>query len=110
MTYAYKQNRIDRKNRVIYYRAHISQEIEQKFGLSQRESLDVIDSLFEEIARAVMRDEEVCIEGFGNFLKGVRSSWVFNGRQHAAIYRILFRPSKILKNRVKRAMAHKIVE
>ncbi len=76
---------------------------EQVGGLSKKEAAEVVDLVFDEVRRALVREQKVKISRFGNFV--VRSKRARTGRDlhnHrptviSARKVVTFRPSQVLK-------------
>jgi integration host factor subunit alpha len=91
-------------------RAQLSEAVYQEVGLSRNESADLVDSILDEIAQALVQGESVKISSFGSFLVRVKGERV--GRnpktgQEVPIKprRVLvFRASHVLKDRVNKGI------
>ena len=87
-------------------RADLSEAVYQEVGLSRNESATLMESVFDEIADALARGEQVKISSFGSFAirqKGQRVGRNPKTGQEVPILprRVLvFRPSHVLKSRV----------
>lgn len=87
-------------------RAHLSEAVYQEVGLSRNESALLLETVLEEIADALTRDEVVKISSFGSFSvrrKGQRVGRNPKTGEEVPILprRVLvFRPSQVLKARI----------
>lgn len=48
-------------------KAHMSEHLSEKLGLSKRDAKALVELFFEEIRNALERSEQVKLSGFGNF-------------------------------------------
>ena len=91
-------------------RADLSEAVYQEVGLSRNESADLVESVLDEIASALVRGEMVKISSFGSFAvrqKGQRIGRNPKTGEEVPILprRVLvFRPSHVLKNRINQTL------
>ena len=91
-------------------RAHLSEAVYQEVGLSRNESAQLVDSVLDEIASSLTNGEAVKISSFGSF--SVRQKGQRNGRNPKTGEEVpilprkvlVFRPSRVLKDRVNDAL------
>ncbi len=91
-------------------RAHLSEAVHQEVGLSRTESAQLLESVSNEIASSLARGEAVKISSFGSFL--VRQKGLRIGRNPKTGEEVpipprkvlVFRPSRVLKDRVNDAL------
>lgn len=87
-------------------RAYLSEAVYQEVGLSRNESADLLESVLDEIAKALAEGETVKLSSFGSFSirqKGQRIGRNPKTGEEVPILprRVLvFRPSQVLKMRV----------
>ncbi len=87
-------------------RADLSQAVYEQVGLSRNESADLVESVLEEICKALERGELVKISSFGTFqVRGKRQRVGRNpktGEEVAILPRrvLTFRASNVLKERI----------
>ena len=87
-------------------RAQLSEAVYQEVGLSRNESADLVDSILDEIAQALVQGESVKISSFGSFLvrvKGERVGTSFGGTRRGRGV-LVFRASHVLKDRVNKGI------
>jgi len=89
-------------------RAELSEAVYQEVGLSRSESAELVESVLEEISRALVRGESVKLSSFGSFAvreKGQRIGRNPKTGEEVPILprRVLvFRASHVLKDRINR--------
>lgn len=94
-------------------RAQLSEAVYQEVGLSRNESADLVETVLNEVADALERDEMVKISSFGSFSvrqKGRRIGRNPKTGEEVPILprRVLvFRPSHVLKNRINAQLSNK---
>ena len=94
-------------------RAQLSEAVYQEVGLSRNESADLVETVLNEVADALERGEMVKISSFGSFSvrqKGRRIGRNPKTGEEVPILprRVLvFRPSHVLKNRLKAQLTGK---
>lgn len=87
-------------------RADLSEAVYQEVGLSRNESSDLVESVLDEIAGALVRGEMVKISSFGSFAVRQKGQRVGRnpktGEEVPILPRrvLVFRPSHVLKNRI----------
>lgn len=87
-------------------RAQLSEAVYQEVGLSRNESAELVESVLEEIAQSLSRDEVVKISSFGSFLVRQKGERIGRnpktGEEVPILPRkvLVFRPSHVLKNRI----------
>ena len=85
-------------------KAEIVDSLNEKIGFSKKDSIDIVESIFETIKQTLEQGESVKISGFGKF--EVRSKRDRRGRnpqtgeeiQISARRVLVFKPSLLLKN------------
>jgi integration host factor subunit alpha len=88
-------------------RAHLSEAVYQEVGLSRSESAELLEAVLGEITDALVKGETVKLSSFGTFSirrKGRRVGRNPKTGEEVPIFprRVLvFRPSQVLKNRIK---------
>lgn len=94
-------------------RADLTEAIYREIGLSRTESADLVESVIDHIANALLRGETVKLAGFGTFsLRDKKMRMGRNPKTGKAVpitpRRVLvFKPSQILRNRVDEALSPK---
>ncbi len=91
-------------------RAHLSEAVYQEVGLSRAESVRLVESVLNEIARSLARGEPVKISSFGSFSVRQKGQRIGRNPKTGEDVPILprkvlvFRPSHVLKDRVNGAL------
>ena len=91
-------------------RAHLSEAVYQEVGLSRNESADLVELVLEEVTDALTRGEMVKISSFGSFSVRRKAQRVGRnpktGEEVPILPRqvLVFRPSHVLKNRIKSSL------
>ena len=91
-------------------RADLSESVYQEVGLSRNESAELVESVLDEVTDALGRGEMVKVSSFGSFSvrqKGQRVGRNPKTGEEVSILprRVLFfRPSHVLKDRIKSAL------
>ncbi len=83
-------------------RSQLSDAVLQAVGLSQRESTDLMESVFDEISDALIRGEAVKISSFGSF--SVRQKAQRIGRNPKTGEEVPILPRKVLVFRASRGL------
>jgi len=87
-------------------KADIVEALYEKVGFSKRESVDLVELVFDTLKSAISQEEKVKISGFGNFVVREKKSRVGRNPQtgesmRLAARRVLtFRPSHVLRSEV----------
>ncbi len=87
-------------------RAQLSEAVYEEMGLSRNESAELVESVLNEVARALARGEAVKISSFGSFSvrqKGQRIGRNPKTGEEVPIHPrkvLVFKPSHVLKNRI----------
>ena len=87
-------------------RAQLSEAVYEERGLSRNESAELVESVLNEVARALARGEAVKISSFGSFSvrqKGQRIGRNPKTGEEVPIHPrkvLVFKPSHVLKNRI----------
>ena len=55
-------------------KADIAGELTEKLGINKRESKELVESFFEEIAYALEKGDDVKLSGYGNFIRRHKSA------------------------------------
>ncbi len=92
-------------------RAQLSEAVYQEVGLSRNESSDLVESVLDELASALVRGEMVKLSSFGSF--SVRQKGQRMGRNPKTGEEVpirprrvlVFRPSHVLKDRINAAQS-----
>ena len=96
-----------RKDKTIT-RADLSEDVYRRIGLSRKESADLVDSLFQSITDGILKTGYVKISSFGAFFVRQRKPRIGRNPKTGEITPIparrvlLFRPSRQLKDRIKK--------
>ena len=92
-------------------RAQLAEAVYEQVGLSRNESADLVESVFDEIGESLVRGDTVKISSFGSFYvreKGTRMGRNPKTGDEVPILprRVLvFRPSRVLKDLINRALS-----
>ena len=87
-------------------RAQLSEAVYEEMGLSRNESAELVESVLNEVARALARGEAVKISSFGSLSvrqKGQRIGRNPKTGEEVPIHPrkvLVFKPSHVLKNRI----------
>lgn len=87
-------------------RADLSEAVYNEVGLSRNESAELVESVLDQVARALARGEQVKISSFGSFSVRQKGQRVGRNPKTGEVVPILprkvlvFRPSHVLKSRV----------
>ena len=87
-------------------RAQLTEAVYEEVGLSRNESAELVESVLEEMSKALIRGEPVKISSFGSFT--IRSKSERVGRNPKTLEEvpisprrvIIFKPSHVLKSRI----------
>ena len=87
-------------------RAQLTEAVYEEVGLSRNESAELVESVLEEMSKALIRGESVKISSFGSFT--IRSKSERVGRNPKTLEEvsisprrvIIFKPSHVLKSRI----------
>ncbi|MDA0261637.1 MAG: integration host factor subunit alpha [Proteobacteria bacterium] len=94
-------------------RAQLSEAVYQEVGLSRNESADLVESVLNEIADSLIKDETVKVSSFGSFYVRQKGERVGRnpktGEEVPILPRrvLVFRPSHVLKDRINQALSGK---
>lgn len=90
-------------------RAHLSEAVYQRVGLSRTESADFVEAVLDEISEALISGDTVKLSSFGSFLVREKSGRMGRNPKTGDEVPIeprrvlVFRPSQVLKDRINRA-------